>query len=93
MKEIQGIKLEELVRQASEEVINDKKKNTVGIIKGLILKAEQLKGDLNKLESETGKKRKSLDDTLECLKKAGNGDWSVLQELNKDNNPTGFANI
>lgn len=82
MEKIDGLDLEAIISTVSTQILDDKTKSVAGIIKAMILKAEQLSKDISNLDKEKIRKEKSLQDTLDAIDKAKSGDWSVLKEIN-----------
>lgn len=83
MIEIKEFNLKNLVEEASSIVLKERGDKVVGIIRKEILKAEQLKKDIDSLKKELSKKEESLNKSIDLLDKAKNGDWSVLREDNQ----------
>ena len=86
MDPIEGINLNELVKNASLSILRERSDALSHDIKKIFCKADQLSVDIKKLTSELNKKEKALDETLNKIKKLKEGDWSVLVK-EKENKP------
>ncbi len=86
VEKIKGVDLKNLLADASEEAIEEKRTTTKNLIKQFLHRREGLEQDVRRLENQLEKKKKSLKKTDEKLKKIKSGDWSVLSKDNQENN-------
>lgn len=90
MKQIDGINLEELVKESSVALISDKRKEAANLIKNHLQRIEQLALDVRKAEKELKKKEEALKKAQEKMNKIKAGDWGLLSE--KKDGPSGHNN-
>lgn len=74
------LKLPDLVRAASQEIIRERAMEASNLIKNFLVKSEQVAEQLKTKRMEVTKLEVALNDTLEKLKKLRAGDWSVLKD-------------
>ena len=82
---IEDTKLEDLVKVASLQLLDERRHEATNLIKNFFQKLEGLVFDVKKLRSELAKKEESLAKTEEKIKRLQSGDWSVLEQ---NQNPT-----
>ena len=80
MKELDGVKLGDLLQETSGELFAERRKQAKGIIKKLLTAQEQLVRDIDKLEKQLKKHKKQLEKKTEVLDKISKGDWSLVVE-------------
>lgn len=80
MQPIDGVKLEELVKSASANLLAQRKEKLSNKIQGMFHRIDGLVHDINKLEQELDKKRKKLNVAQERMSRLQKGDWSVIDE-------------
>lgn len=78
MKAIENTNINDLIEQASAQVIADKRKGAVNLIMETLQRIEQVSRDISVCEKECEKKRKELDGLNGKMEKLRAGDWSVL---------------
>ncbi len=81
MKKVDGVDLSELVKETATAVLSEKRKGIAGLVKELMQKSESLAKEIEKGEIELNKKKANLTAVNDKLKKLGEGDWSVLQDI------------
>ena len=82
MEKIENVDLGNLVTEASNEIIDARRKQAAGIIKQQLQRIEQLVTDISNAEKELKKKRDKLTKAQEKIDKIKAGDWSLLAENN-----------
>ena len=90
MKQIDGVNLEELVKESSVALISDKRKEAANLVKNHLQRIEQLALDVRKAEKELKKKTEALKKAQEKMDKIKAGDWGLLSE--KQDGPKGHNN-
>ncbi len=83
MKEIDGVNLEDLVKEVSSGIVSDRRESAAGLIKKQLQKMEGLAIDVNGLEKQLKKKQEALAKAQEKVTKIREGNWQVLAELEK----------
>jgi len=83
MQQVEETKLEDLVKEAAAELLEEKRKTAKNSIKSQLLKIQGLSSEIKKAEREAKEKQVKLDKVLGRMKKIREGDWSVLQEVKK----------
>lgn len=56
------------------------RRRATGLIKAILIRAEQLATDIRQLEQQTKKKQEQLGKALATIEKLKGGDWSVLKD-------------
>ncbi len=77
------IKLNDLVGEASRELMREKRLEASNLVKSFLLKAESLTYDIKGKKRELEKMEVSLADTLGKIEKLRSGDWSILAQNTK----------
>lgn len=80
MKAIENTELNELIEEASRQVIAEKRKGATNLIMESLRRIEQVSRDIAVCEKEIEKKKRELDGLNGKMAKLRSGDWSVLQE-------------
>ena len=80
MEKIEGLKLDELIKQASDEILTVQGHKAVNCIKNLIHKINGLAGEIKCLEGQLTKKREKLAKAEAKFKLVKEGNWSILTE-------------
>lgn len=80
MEKIDGVNLEDLVKESSADLVAEKRRSIAGLIKQQLQRMEQLATDVQNLEKQLKGKREKLKKTQEKIEKIRGGDWSVLAE-------------
>lgn len=80
MKPIENTEINELIEEASRQVIAEKRKGAMNLIMESLRRIEQVSRDIVVCEKEIEKKKKELDGLNGKMSKLRSGDWSVLQE-------------
>ena len=78
MKEIEGTELLDLVAEAANELLQERRSCAKGQIKKELQRIEGLASDIKKTEKELEKLRKKFNTAQEKIDKLKSGDWSVL---------------
>lgn len=86
MKEIDGVNLEDLVKEVSKNIVSDRRESAAGLIKKQLQKMEGLAIDVSGLEKQLKKKKEALAKAQEKVTKIREGNWQVLAELDKQFN-------
>ena len=81
------IELGDLVKQASAELIRERRIETSGLIKNFLVKIEQVTLQIKTKKEELSKLEKALEDTVAKVKRLREGDWTVLPENNSKSKP------
>ncbi len=89
MKEVIGIKLPELFIEATDVVIEEKRKSIRNLIKQLFYRQIGLAEDVVSARKSLAKKEQELEKTNEKLAKIKTGDWSVLVDTGDTRLPDG----
>ena len=87
MEQIDDVKLDELVAEASSELLDQRRKQASSAVKQILQRTEQLARDIKNLKGQVAKKQGKLDFALARIEKLKKGDWSVLQD--KQEQPDG----
>lgn len=82
---IEDTKLEDLVKVASLQLLDERRHEATNLIKNFFQKLEGLSLEVKKLKSELSKKEESLEKTMDKVARLRKGDWSVLAENNGQN--------
>jgi uncharacterized protein HemX len=87
---IEGVDLSELVKEASTELMAEKRRQASNIIKNHLQREEQLVLDIRQLEKNLKGKKDKLAKAQIKINKIKEGDWSLLVE--KKDGPKGHNN-
>jgi hypothetical protein len=74
------IELGDLVKEASQQLLRERRVEASGLIKNLLVKSEQVTKDLKTKRLEVAKLEETLAYTLGKINRLKDGDWSVLKE-------------
>lgn len=80
MKPVADLDLKDLLKEASIDLLTERRRGVNGKIKVLLIKVEDLAQRKARLTSELAKADESYKKALESIEKLKAGDWSVLQE-------------
>jgi len=80
MEAIDGVKLEDLLKEGSDEIFSERRKQAKGIIKKLLTASEYLVKQIEQKEKELKKAKKQLEKKTLTLDKISKGDWSLVVE-------------
>lgn len=80
MQPIQDTKAEDLLKQASDELLEESRRDGIMQIKKIYIGIRQLSQDIVKKEKELGAMRASLEKKQADLDRLKAGDWSVLKD-------------
>lgn len=80
MEKIEGVKLDELVTEASTELLQERRRGASSLIKKLLIYSEGLVDSIKRKEAELKGLRKKLSTQKEKIERLRAGDWSVLVE-------------
>ncbi len=84
---IEDTNLEDLVKEASGELLLERRHAATTLIKNFLMKVEGLTSEIKNLKNQLSKKEESLAKTLEKIKRLKAGDWSLLAENNSSSRP------
>lgn len=87
MEQDKDIDLSKLAQDSYNDLVEDRRRSIAGTIKQLFQKAFQLKKDREETNKKLSKIDKSYKDTTDKLEKLQKGDWSVLAEDKKFEEP------
>jgi seryl-tRNA synthetase len=87
---IEGVDLSELVKEASTELMAEKRRQASNIIKNHLQREEQLVYDIRNLKKNLKGKEEKLAKAQAKIEKIIKGDWSLLVE--KKDGPKGHNN-
>jgi len=88
MQPLDGVKLEDLVKQASNDLLAKRKQELSTKIQAIFHRVDGLNEEIRKLENDLAKKRKKLESANAKLTKLRQGDWTVLEDEKKQDNNT-----
>lgn len=74
----------EIVALATQELLDNRKKELSNKVAKLFHKADQLASDVRKYNNEAEKAQKKLDKTVAAIDRLKSGDWTVLAEIEKE---------
>ena len=81
------IKLKDIVEAAARELMSVRRNDHTNLVKGILLRAEQLTFNIKSKKRELAKMEESLEKTLAKIERLKSGDWSVLKENNNQSKP------
>jgi outer membrane murein-binding lipoprotein Lpp len=85
MEKLENVNLAELVVEASDALLTEKRNGAASSIKKHLQRVEQLAIDVRKLEKELKSKKEKLAKAQAKIEKIKEGDWSLLAD--KDDSP------
>jgi hypothetical protein len=80
MEKLENVNLAELVVEASEALLAEKRNTAASIIKKHLQRVEQLAIDVHKVEKELKSKKEKLVKAQAKINKIKEGDWSLIAE-------------
>lgn len=86
MEPIKNVNLFDLVKETSEQMIQERRKQAANLIKKELQRAEQLARDIKNLEKELNSKKSKLSTAQMRIDKIREGDWSLLIEDKSEKN-------
>ncbi len=96
MEKLENVNLSELVVEASDALLTEKRNAAASSIKKHLQRVEQLAIDVRKIEKELKSKREKLVKAQAKIEKIKEGDWSLLADKEdgpkKNNNSNGGSN-
>ena len=90
IEKIEGVNLADLVKEASTELIAERRAQAGNLIKNHLQRVEQLTLDIRNLEKNLKGKKDKLAKAQAKIDKIAGGDWSMLVE--KKDGPKGHNN-
>ena len=82
MEPIKGVELDELFKQAADEIVGEQKTSAVQCIKKLAFKIYGLEKEIKRLDNQKGIKYKQLTKALDISERIKNGDWLAINDKN-----------
>lgn len=80
MEQIDNVKIDELVKQATVEIVSEKKANAIRLIKGMLIRREALSHDVKSLKNKLKSKEEKIKKIEDKISRIQAGDWSLLKE-------------
>lgn len=82
MQKIEGVQLEEVIKDAANELFEEDRLKVNRAIKQVLYRVNGLKLELKEVEKKKSQIEEKLQKAEQKMEKIGQGDWSVLTEDN-----------
>lgn len=76
------LNLQDLVTEASTELMMTRRKEATNLIKSFLLKTEGLDREIKQLKNQLTQKEESLKKTQDKIERLRKGEWNILSENN-----------